>query len=85
MGNARDAVYLVPRENNNNSMPLSAALKFIGEDHPLQSEGGSVPSYLPAKNLFIDIDPQKALKVGMAKPGDTIAPRLNYTLPGSAF
>ena len=83
VGNARDAVYLVPRENNNNAMPLSAALKFIGEDHPLQSEGGSVPSYLPAKNLFIDIDPQKALKVGMAKPGDTIAPRLNYTLPGS--
>jgi hypothetical protein len=66
-----------PSGDTSNPMPLNAALKFIGEDHPLPLQSGkSLESYLLSKNLFLPLDPVRARNAGLAKEGEELQPAL---------
>lgn len=62
---------------NEREMNLQAALKFVNEDHPV----GPLDSYFPAKNLYIPVDRQKAVQMGMVSPQDTtVVDKMTFTL-----
>jgi hypothetical protein len=66
-----------PTGDTSNPMPLAAALKFVGEDHPLPLQSGrSLESYLPSKNLFLPLDPAKASKAGLDLAEEELQPAL---------
>jgi len=63
---------------NENEMRLSDALRFVAEDHPQQQR---FDSYFPAKKLFIPIDRNKAVAIGMISPRDTnVVNKISFSL-----
>ena len=64
---------------NEKELPLSAALKFLGEDHPIPP----YDSYFPAKKLYIPVDKAKALSTGMVESIDsTVVDKISFSLAG---
>ncbi len=51
---------------------IYSALKFLEEDHPLQTQGGRpLDSYFPTKSLMIPINRAKARQMGMINASDS--------------
>ena len=60
-------------------LPLSAALKFLGEDHPIPP----YDSFFPANKLSIPVDKNKALENGMISAIDsTVVDKMVFSLGG---
>ncbi len=83
----RNLMYIAPTVRNGDGpvMPALAALKFAGESHPLPKQTGEpVPSYIPTRRVFIPINKQKVLDLGLVDIKDTarIAPRMDIKLTG---
>ena len=75
----RKRVQVQVDNRNEREMNLLAALKFVGEDHPV----GPMDSYFPAKKLSIPVDKNKALKMGMISPQDsTVLDKISFNLGG---
>ena len=68
-GDARNALY--PLQNSTEEMPLTRALKIMGENHPVSAGSQSFPSYLPSTNLYIPVEPQRAIQSGWVSASDT--------------
>ncbi len=69
---------------NESPMSLNQALRFVAEDHP-QGQG-QIDSYVPAKNLYIPVDRNKAIAVGMVSPRDTnVLDRISFSLSKSTL
>lgn len=68
-------------------MSASAWLKFIGEDHPLQSGSGQkIESYMPSTKVSLDINLDNAMKLGMINPGDSnVTARIPLNLAGKSY
>ncbi len=66
-------------------MSLGSLLKFLGEDHPISAGSGrEFETYLPTRKAFLEVDPQKALELGMIRQGDSaITNRIPVNLPGN--
>lgn len=66
-GHLRNQLFIhSPSGNTSNPMPLTAALKWVAEDHPIPLQNGrSLASYLPSQNLFMPIDSVKARESGL--------------------
>ena len=65
---------------NETPMSLPQVLKFVAEDHP-QGRQGQIDSYLPAKNVFIPVDKNKALASGMISSKDTnVVDKISFSL-----
>lgn len=77
-GHKRNQLFIYsPSGNTSNPMPLAAALKWVGEDHPIPlASGRSLESYMPSKNLFLPIDPSKAEAAGLLPDTTEISPAL---------
>ncbi len=62
-------------------LSLGAALKFLGEDHPIPP----YDSYFPTKKLYIPVDKSRAVANGMVSSIDsTVVDRINFSLGGKS-
>lgn len=52
-------------------MPLDQALQFLAKDNPQTIQGTTLDTYLPSNNLYIPVDPARALQRGWASSSDT--------------
>jgi len=68
-GNKRNQLLLNPAKTDR---PMSAlqALKFAGEKHPLQRTTRPIESYVPAGNLYIPVDRNRAVATGWIDGND---------------
>ncbi len=85
-GFLRNQVYFFnPSGEGAPDVPMSATqfLKFVGEDHKLAADGGmEIETYAPSKNVFIEVDRQRAIELGMVSPADSnIVSRIPVVLP----
>ncbi len=76
-GSLRNQVFYYNPSNQdgkNQDPPMSANdyLKFIAEDHPIESgTGRTFETFAPSNNVYLAIDREKAIKAGMLSPGDS--------------
>ncbi len=84
-GNKRNQLFYYSPNDQDREMTALAALKFMGEEHPLSGGSGrTFESFLPSKRLYIPVDPAGAQRVGMLLPEDTaIVDRIPLTISGS--
>ena len=72
-GKQRNAVFYYNPSNQDKEMNVLDALKFIGEDHTLRAAGGrTLESYLPTKQVYMQIDSAAAVAVGAFNPNDSV-------------
>ena len=71
-GNKRNQLLFYDPAQRDDPQPLANVLRFMGGDNPLPLQGGGkTESYVPTRNVFIPINPQEAIKNGLAGPQDT--------------
>lgn len=70
-GNKRNQLFFLPGKSTTNEMPLDQALQFIAKDNPQNIQGTKLETYLPSNNLYIPIDPTRALSSGLVTMADT--------------
>lgn len=70
-GNKRNQLFFLPGKSSNNEMALDQALQFLSKDNPQNIQGTQLETYLPSNNLYIPIDPARALSSGLVNPADT--------------
>jgi len=61
-------------EGKNVDPPMSAAqfLKFIAEDHPIESGTGKVfETYQPNNNIYLEVDRDRAIQAGLCRADDS--------------
>ena len=70
-GNKRNQIFFLPGKSSNAEMPLDQALQFMAKDNPQTIQGTKLETFLPSNNLYIPIDPAKAISSGLLRPIDT--------------
>ncbi|MEO5907117.1 MAG: DUF2723 domain-containing protein, partial [Saprospiraceae bacterium] len=70
-GSKRNQVFFLPGKSSNNEMPLDQALAFMAKDNPQTIQGTKIETYLPSNNLFIPVDPARAISSGLISAGDS--------------
>jgi len=70
-GNKRNQIFFLPGKSSPNEMPLDQALQFLAKDNPQTIQGTKLETYLPSNNLYIPIDPAKAISMGLATTADS--------------
>ena len=71
-GYKRNAVYHTNQGQPDRELSLGAALKFIGESHPVSGgNGNTFESFLPSKKLYIPIDKNRMIKNGVVELADS--------------
>jgi hypothetical protein len=70
-GNKRNQLFFLPGKSTQNEMPLDQALQFMAKDSPQNIQGTKLETYLPSNNLYIPIDPARALSAGLVNPTDS--------------
>ena len=78
-GNKRNQIFFLPGKSSPNEMPLDQALQFMAKDNPQNIQGTVLETYLPSKNLYIPVDPARALASGIVDPED--APNIVSKIP----
>lgn len=70
-GKKRNQVLYFNPSNQDRSMDAREFLAFIGEDHPVPlANGDNTESYMPSKEVFINIDLDKMRNNGLLNPND---------------
>jgi hypothetical protein len=73
-GKKRNAVFHYDPSESSKEMSALDFLKWVGEDHTLKGGGGrSFESYLPTKNVYLQIDSAAAIATGAFNPKDSVA------------
>ncbi|MAT55819.1 MAG: membrane protein [Saprospirales bacterium] len=68
-GRLRNAVFNFNQGDNQPEMSALAWLKYIGEDHPVNTQGGRVlETVMPTKNVYLEVDSVKAVQIGTYDP-----------------
>ncbi|HJW30174.1 MAG TPA: hypothetical protein VJ508_13120, partial [Saprospiraceae bacterium] len=70
-GNKRNQLFFLPGKSTQNEMPLDQALAFMSKDSPQLISGTKLETFLPSNNLYIPVDPARALAAGLVNPSDT--------------
>ncbi len=72
-GKKRNAVFHYDPNEKNTRLNAVDVLKFIGEEHELKaSQGRTLESFLPTKNLFLEIDSTRAVAQDAYDPADSL-------------
>jgi hypothetical protein len=71
-GNKRNQIFFLPGKSTSNEMPLDQALQFLAKDNPQNIQGTRLETFLPSNNLYIPIDLNKALGMGLLKATDSM-------------
>lgn len=71
-GKLRNQVFYYNQSGQDRPMQLQDFIKFIGEDHPLQSGSGRViEAHYPTKNVLLPVDKEAVLRNGVVGIEDT--------------
>jgi len=86
-GKKRNSVVHFDQEKRNQPMSATQFLKWIGEDHPLRGAGDRrLESYMPTRNVYLDLNPQKQLEFGGISSADSsIVQRIPVKLTGKNY
>ncbi|GIV32377.1 MAG: membrane protein [Saprospiraceae bacterium] len=87
-GRKRNAVFYYNPSENDKEMNAIDWLRFIGEDHPLQTQRGRpVESYMPSKKVYIEVDSVKAVELGHYDPAEGLpfVSRIPVQLPNRSY
>jgi hypothetical protein len=71
-GNKRNQIFFLPGKSSPNEMPLDQVLQFLAKDTPQNIQGTKLETYLPSNNLYIPIDPARALSSGLVNATDSV-------------
>ena len=72
-GKLRNAVFHYDPNERNARLNATDVLKFIGEKHELKAQGGrTLESFLPTKNIYIQIDSTTAVTTEGFDPSDSL-------------
>ncbi len=83
-GYKRNQVFYYSPDQQDREMELGAALRFIGDSHPLKGASRETESYLPSRNLYIKVDTAKAIANGVISADDPeITDRIQLQINGS--
>ncbi len=83
-GYKRNQIFYYSPDQQEREMELGSALRFIGESHPLKGASRQTESYLPSRNLYIQVDRQKAIANGVIDASDPdLTDRLNFKVEAS--
>jgi hypothetical protein len=72
-GNKRNQIFSLPGKSSTAEMPLDQALAFMAKDNPQSIQGTRIETFLPSTNLYIPIDPARAIPAGLINSGDSSA------------
>lgn len=75
----------IPLRVDGPMMSLQAALKYAGESHEVREYSIPIESSFPSDNVYLDINKEKALKIGIANEGDSIPSRIAWKIPRRGF
>jgi hypothetical protein len=71
-GKLRNQVFYYNPSNQDREMSVQQFLKFVGEYHPLRSGAGrEIEAHYQTKQVYIPVDPQKAMASGAITQADT--------------
>ncbi|MEP6795107.1 MAG: DUF2723 domain-containing protein [Saprospiraceae bacterium] len=70
-GSKRNQIFFLPGKSSTSEMPLDQALAFLSKDNPQTIQGTKLETYMPSNNLYIPIDPVRALSSGLLMPTDS--------------
>ncbi len=71
-GDKRNQMFFNPKASPEAPpMDLRDALKYAGEYHPMRTTSGQIPSLIPAKKLFLPMDPNQAMRTGWIPSEDS--------------
>ena len=83
-GKKRNQVFYYSPDDVEREMSLMDVVRFVGEDHPLRGANTTTESYLPAKNLYIPVDRERAIQAGIVKRDDPgLTDRIKLTVDRS--
>lgn len=72
-GKKRNTTLYYNPSKNDRPMTAEQFLKWIGEDHILQGQGGrKLYSFMPTRDVYLPVNFEKALAVGALTPADTV-------------
>ena len=70
-------------EYKDQARSLDFNLKYVGEDHPIPLQNGkALDSWWPTRNVYIDVNKQKAVQNGVVSPEDAslMVDRMEFTI-----
>ncbi|MEM9916478.1 MAG: DUF2723 domain-containing protein [Bacteroidota bacterium] len=72
---------------NGREMSLTSALKVLSEDHPIPTQSGrSLESFFPTRDVYIPVNRQRAIQMGLISSSDTTAlSKMKFRLNKSSF
>jgi hypothetical protein len=73
----------LPVQDGANEMSIQDLMKFLGEDHPVPTQGYTFESYAPTRKIFIPVDKAACLKNGIIAPQDSALDRVSFNISGS--
>lgn len=83
-GKKRNQVFYYSPDDVEREMSLMDVVRFVGEDHPLRGANTTTESYLPAKNLYIPVDRERAIQAGIVQRDDPdLTDRIRLTVDRS--
>ena len=87
-GKLRNAVFHYDPNDKNPRLNATDVLKFIGEDHELKAGGGrTLESFLPTKDIYIEVDRSKAIADDAFDPADSLqfVEQIPLKMPGRQY
>ena len=90
-GSNRDVTRYSPAQNIPDNVPveLKKVMQFIASDDNakkvISTQSGEMENYLPAKNIYIEVDTNKVRALNMVDPRDMgkVVPRMQWTIGGT--
>jgi Protein of unknown function (DUF2723) len=73
----------LPIDKGTGEMDIKDLMKYLGENHPVPTQGYTFESKAPTPNIFIKIDKEAAIRNGIVSPQDSILEKVSFTLPGN--
>jgi hypothetical protein len=61
-------------------MNLKDVVKFLSEDHPLPTQNGDTETYLPTRQMLLDVNVEAARKSGAVLPTDSIMTQIPFNI-----
>jgi hypothetical protein len=76
----------LPVSKGANEISIGELIKYLGEDHPVSSQGGyTFESQALTNKIFIPINKELALKNGIISPQDSALDKVSFELPGNSL
>jgi hypothetical protein len=73
----------LPISNGTGEINIKDLMKYLGEDHPVPTQGYTFESSAATHNVFINIDKAAAIQNGIVSAQDSVMEKVSFTLPGN--